>query len=70
SSAVTRPSSSSVLAARPLVPAGGGSAAPRAADVDVANQRPDAAEAESGSDDLIDRASSATVLKPRPLTPV
>ncbi|MEZ5371631.1 MAG: 1-acyl-sn-glycerol-3-phosphate acyltransferase [Microthrixaceae bacterium] len=70
SSAVTRPSSSSVLAARPLVPAGGGSAAPRAADMDVANQRPDAAEPESGSDDLIDRASSATVLKPRPLTPV
>ncbi|MEZ5383076.1 MAG: lysophospholipid acyltransferase family protein [Microthrixaceae bacterium] len=63
--AATRPSSGSVLTSRPLHPNAGADAA--------ATARPPAAPpkppAQPGHDDVLERESSSSVLKPRPLVP-
>ena len=66
----TRPSSGSVLASRPLVPSGG-SPVP-APDPTAAREHADAVATAANveHDDVLSRASSSTVLRPRPLTPV
>ena len=74
SSVATRPSSSSVLAARPLTPGIGVGAASsvttnRAVDDSAAEPLPsdEVSDATTNSGGLLERASSSTVLKPRPL---
>ena len=65
----TRPSSGSVLASRPLVTNGGSSPVP-APDPAAAREQANAtADTPTESEDLLSRASSSTVLRPRPLTP-
>ena len=65
-SGATRPSSGSVLAARPLVPAGS-SPVPAPDPAAAREQAAAAVDTSSDHDDMLSRASSATVLQPRPL---
>lgn len=64
----TRPSSGSVLAPRPLVPTGGASPVPEP-DPAAAREHAEAAvDTSAHHADMLSRASSSTVLRPRPLT--
>ncbi|MFZ2546461.1 MAG: hypothetical protein WAX12_00595, partial [Candidatus Microthrix subdominans] len=67
-SGATRTSSGSVLAARPLVPAGS-SPVPAPDPAAAREQAAVVVDTSSDHDDMLSRASSATVLRPRPLTP-